>query len=231
MKFKLPRPIFSKELNRILSREVRRQGISLSRLSPLKLKELAHVCQQIETQGLPSHLICKKLPHKLGSGIFLRPDAKPLLKGSVIGSYAGEVTLLPQSGGGDGNYVFEPLNEILLTKQEQQLFHKGCSYHPKRYYSLMIDALKKGNFTRFINHSEQPNVVAYLCRVPAVYGLLPAAIEVIYCVKKTIHPGEQLLVSYEDGEKSYWKACGIKPFSMTPSTFELPHLRSTLSFQ
>ena len=55
-------------------------------------------------------------------------------------------------------------------------------------------------------------MVAYLCRIPAVHGLAPAAIEVIYCVKKTIRPGEQLLVSYEDGENSYWKAFGIKPF-------------------
>jgi hypothetical protein len=34
-------------------------------------------------------------------------------------------------------------------------------------------------------------------------------------------PGEQLLISYEDGEKSYWGVAKIKPFPMTPKTFIL----------
>jgi hypothetical protein len=87
---------------------------------------------------------------------------------------------------------------------------------------LKVDGFKKGNFTRFINHSEKPNVVAYTLAVPAnPYGLVPVPIEVIYFAKKTIYPGEQLLVSYEEGEKCYWGAQAAKPFPMTPKTFRL----------
>ncbi len=221
MNFKLPRPIFSEELCQILSREVRRQKIVVLRLSTKRLKELAQVCKEIEKQELPKHLVCKKLPQKLGSGIFLHADAKPILKGQVIASYAGEVFLVPQTDQEDGSYAFEPLDKMRLTKEEQFLFHKKCTYSPARNYSLMIDALKKGNFTRFINHSEQPNIVAHLCKVPAnPYGLVPAPIEVIYFAKKTILPKEQLLVSYEEGGKTYWGASNIKPFAMTPTTFQ-----------
>ena len=70
MKYRLPRPIFSEAINEILSREVRRKLISLSRLSKERLKELAQVCEEIKTQGLPRHLLCKKLPAKLGQGFF-----------------------------------------------------------------------------------------------------------------------------------------------------------------
>jgi SET domain-containing protein len=124
------------------------------------------------------------------------------------------------------------LEKIHLTKEEQQIYHKKAAFHATRNYSLLIDAIKKGNFTRYINHSEEPNVVAALCRIPAKnsYGLSKAAIEVIYFSKKIIRPGEQLLVSYEDGEKSYWKASKIKPFVMTPKTFRLsPSLKLIVS--
>lgn len=222
MNFKLPRPIFPEEMSRILSREICRQRIVVMRLSTKRLKELESVCKEIEKEGLPKYLVCKKLPKKLGSGIFLHPDAKPILKGQVIASYAGEVSLVPQTDQEDGSYAFEPLDKIHLTNEEQFLFHKKCTYSSRRNYSLMIDALKKGNFTRFINHSGQPNIVAHLCKVPTnSYGLDPASIEVIYFAKKTILPKEQLLVSYEEGGKTYWGASKIKPFSMTAKTFQL----------
>ena len=118
--------------------------------------------------------------------------------------------------------AFTPIEDICLKKEEQALFDKKRKYHPRRLYSLKVDARKKGNFTRFINHSEKPNVVAHLFAIPAnVYGLKPASIEVVYIAKKNIYPGEQLLVCYEDGEKSYWGVSKIKPFYMTPKTFQL----------
>jgi hypothetical protein len=224
MKFKLPRQILQQEISKVISRELRKQQISVIRASKSILKELVEVFHHIETKTLPDHLICKKLPYNLGSGIFLHPEANPILKGSVIAPYAGEVSIVPQNDPeDDGDYVFAPLSDILLTKEEQIYFDKKCKYHPRRLYSLKLDAFKQGNFTRFINHSEKPNIVAELVSISSKnpYGLTPSPMEVVYIAKKTIHPGEQLLISYEGEDKSYWGACNIKPFPMTPKTFQL----------
>jgi hypothetical protein len=110
----------------------------------------------------------------------------------------------------------------LLTQEEQKKFDPKSKYHPTRLYSLKLDALKKGNFARFINHSEKPNVVAFMMALPKnTLGLEPMPVEIIYCAKKTIRPGEQLMVSYEDGEKSYWGVAKIKPIVVLPNSYTL----------
>ena len=66
----------------------------------------------------------------------------------------------------------------------------------------VIDATRWGNSARFINHSEKPNVNAELLRIPSnSYDLTPSLLEIVYVANKTIQPGEQLLVCYEDEEK------------------------------
>jgi SET domain-containing protein len=166
--------------------------------------------------------VCRPLGRNLGKGIFLSPSAAPIKKGSVIASYAGEVSVIAQNRPDDGSYAFTPVEDMLLSKDEQKQFDKGSSYSPKRLYSFKVDGLKNGNFTRYINHSEKPNVIAYTLSVPSnAHGLSPSPIEVIYFARKTIHPGEQLLVSYEDGDKCYWGGQSVKPFAMTPKTFRL----------
>ncbi len=222
MKYKLPRPVFTPILRRIISRELRKQKFTFLKACKQTLKELALVSKAIESKGLPHYLICKKLPHHLGRGIFLHPNADPILKGHAIASYSGEVSLIRQSEPDDGSYAFTPLMEIHLTREEQSLFDKAGPYRSQRLYALKIDAMKGGNLTRFINHSEKPNVRADIISIPRnAYGLTPAAVEIVYTAKRTIHPGEQLLVSYEAGGKSYWRALNIKPFPMTAKTLHL----------
>lgn len=223
MKFKLPRQVISKNLKHIISREVKKQKTEVVRANKKNLKEVAKITQTIQLKGLPSYLICKKLPHRLGKGIFLHPQAKPILKDQVIAPYAGEIYLTKQNGETvDGSYAFIPVVNIFLTKEEQLLVDKKAQYRPNRLYSLRIDALRDGNFTRFINHSEKPNVVSHLFKVPSnPYGVIPAPVEIIYVAKKNIYPGEQLLICYEDEEKSYWGVSKIKPFAMNPKTFQL----------
>jgi len=222
MRFKLPRQIISQDVKKVISRELRKQKMTISRINKKNLKELAEISKAIKKWGLPKCLICKKLAHDVGYGVFLHPDAEMISKGQAIAPYAGEISLIPQNESDDGSYAFTPIEDICLKKEEQALFDKKRKYHPRRLYSLKVDARKKGNFTRFINHSEKPNVVAHLFAIPAnVYGLKPASIEVVYIAKKNIYPGEQLLVCYEDGEKSYWGVSKIKPFYMTPKTFQL----------
>lgn len=221
-KFNLPRAQLDPAMIRVVRREIQRQKIEVIRANKNILQELADVCRDIEENGLPSNLVCARLPKGMGYGIFLDPNAKPILKGQLIGPYSGVVSILPQNVSSDTAYAFAPIVDILLSKEEQRLFDPKNGYHPKRLYSLDVDAERKGNFIRFINHSEKPNIVAHLFNIPKNrYGLLPSPIEVLYLAKKTIRPGEQLLVSYEGDGDSYWKNLKIRPIPITPQTFRV----------
>jgi len=213
MKFKLPRLEISKQLVTFSHKAIKRQNIP--RLSKNKLTQLDAMSRKIRREGLPKHLVLKKLKGKLGHGIFLHPKARPIARGEVIGAYAGEVSLLPQNQGDNSDYVFSLISDLRLTRKQQQLLDPKSPFRPRRLYSLDLDAYKKGNFTRFINHSSKPNIEAHLLRTP----LHP--FEIIYIAKMTIRPGEQLLTCYEGDDNSYWGALGIKPFSMTPQTFQI----------
>ncbi len=215
MKYDLKRQVVSKDIVKTVFRVRKNKDLQPYRLTKKNLEELDRVLIEIEERALPQYLVRKKLKGKLGFGIFLHPEAEPIEKGQLIAPYSGEVSIVPQNKADDADYAFDPVNDLLLNKEEQKKFDPKSTYHPRRYYSLKLDAAKKGNFTRFINHSEKPNVVAYLV------STRKNPFEIIYFAKKTIHPGEQLLVCYEDGEKSYWGALGIEPFPMTPRTFIL----------
>lgn len=222
MKYNLPRAIIEPEMAKIIVREIRAQKMPVTRASAKQLKQIAEVCRIIEKEELPKHLVCKKIKG-MGYGIFLHPKAKPILKGEVIAPYSGRVTFFPQNESDDSGYAFSPLLDIHLSKEEQKKFDPKRRYHPRRLYALDIDAIKEGNFTRFINHSEKPNVEADPMKIPPNrFGLEPSPLEVIYLAKKTIRPGEQLLISYEGEEKSYWNSMGIKPVPVTPRTYLLP---------
>jgi hypothetical protein len=207
---------------KIISREVRKQKIYTPKADKNKLKQIAEVSHAIEKEGLPKNLVRKKLPKALGYGIFLHPKAKPILKGQIIAPYAGEVLFVPQNLPDDSLYAFEPISNIILNKEEQAHFDAHHRYHPRRFYSMHVDAAKKGNFTRFINHSAKPNIVAEFFSIPPnSFGLAPSPIDVVYVAKRTIHPGEQLLVSYEGDDNSYWNALDIQPLPITAKTFQL----------
>lgn len=222
MKFNLPRHEISKKLNAFGSKKIKSNGIYVPRAPINILKELVLVSREIQENGLPKNLVLKKLKGKLGFGMFLHPEAKPIQKGSVIAPYSGEVYIVPQNDGENSDYTFALISDLILTKEEHLQWDPKRKYHPRRVYSIDLDAHKKGNFTRFINHSEKPNVEAQFLRIPAnSLGLAPAPFELIYVAKKTIRPGEQLLVCYEGEDKSYWGALNIKPFPMTPKTFTL----------
>lgn len=222
MKYKLPRQILTPEVSALISRIVRKQRIAVVRANKTHLKEISEVSRAIAKSGLPKYLVCRKLPDGLGHGIFLHPEAEPLAKGRIIAPYSGEVTFVGQNIPDESAYAFAPLCDIQMTKKEQALFDPKNRYHPKRLYSLNLDAIKKGNFTRFINHSEKPNINAEFFRIPAnTCGLTPSPLEVVYVANKIIRPGEQLLVCYEGEDKSYWGPLDIKPVPITSKTFML----------
>ena len=221
MQFKLTRQKISEKLNALVSKKIEQCDLDVP-LAPKKiLKEIAVISRKIKKNGLPEYLVLKKLQGKLGYGIFLHPQAKAIAKGTVIGPYSGKVLICPQNEVSSSDYVFSLIPDMHLTKEEQRMWDPKNRYHPRRLYSVDLDAEKMGNFTRFINHSEKPNIEAYFVRMPSrSKGLLPT-FEIIYIAKKKIRPGEQLLVCYEGEDKSYWGALNIKPFPMTPQTFRL----------
>lgn len=224
MKYQLAYHHYTKDIEKIVSREIRKQRILVLRAKKAQLKELSEISYAIKNWGLPRYLICKKLPKGLGWGIFLRREASPIPKGQWIAPYSGELSITSQNHPDESVYAFSPIFDIHLTKNEQAHFDKKRLYRSNRLYAFNVDAVKKGNFTRFINHSDHPNIVANFYRIPAnQLGLPRSPLEVIYLAKKRIHPGEQLLVNYEGDEPSYWSSVGIKPIPITPKTFQVDH--------
>jgi hypothetical protein len=222
MKYKLPRPVYNEEVIALLHREMKKQKYAPPKVSLKALKQLVGILEIIKKQGLPDHLVLKKLPEPMGWGIFLHPKAKAIPRGDAIAIYSGDVVISPQNIADESAYAFAPIEDMTLTKLEQPLFDKKHTHHARRLYSFNIDAAKDGNFTRFINHSEKPNVEARLLEIPVnKLGLHPAPIEVVYFAKKNILPSQQLLVSYEDGEACYWSVLGIKPEPILPGSFTI----------
>lgn len=222
MKYKLARQSISDKLSLFASRMMKKGKVYATLAKKSKLVQILEVSKEIEIRGLPKNLVLRKLKGSLGHGIFLHPKAKPILRGDVIGPYAGEVSLCPQNEVDDSDYMFSIVGDFRLTKKEHLLFDPKRKYHPRRIYSVDLDAHKKGNFTRFINHSEKPNVDAQLLRIPSnSLGLRPSRFEIVYVANKTIQPGEQILVCYEGEDKTYWGALKIKPFPMTPKTYRI----------
>jgi hypothetical protein len=218
MKYKLPRQKISEALNLFYSEKIKKNKVHSDRATKNNLIEIEAVSRKIQKEGLPKHLVIKKLKGRLGHGIFLHLDAKPILKGEVIAPYAGKVALARQNADDESDYAFSLLSDLILSREEQRIWDPKGRYHPRRLYSIDLDADKMGNFTRFINHSAKPNIEAQFLRL-SVKGKI--YFEIVYVAKKKICPGEQLLVCYEGEEKSYWGILGIKPFPMTPQTFRL----------
>lgn len=215
MKFRLKEQIISRGLIKIVANQKSKIELGLFAMTRQNKKQLIDVQKEIVQNGVPSHLFIHKLPGKIGHGVFLHPNAKPIEKGQLVAPYAGLVSLVPQNAFDEADYAFDPVIDIKLSKEDQKLYDPKSSYRPNRLYALKLDAFKQGNFTRFVNHSSKPNLVAYLASTPS------NPYQIIYFAKKQIMPGEQLLVSYEDGEKNYWGAMGITPFHMTPKTFRV----------
>ncbi|MCH9631092.1 MAG: hypothetical protein S4CHLAM37_11050 [Chlamydiia bacterium] len=220
--FKFTSQIISKEVDEIIAREVDRQNFAIRKASKKVLKEIFEISEEIKKHELPKQFVRKTLPNNLGEGLFLRTDAAPIEKGSVIAPYTGEVTIVPQNEPDDADYAFAPLSDMYLNKEEQKQYDRANRFSPARLYAIKLDALKKGNFTRSINHSEDPNVYADTIEIGKnSYNLPERSLEVIYFAKRKINPGEQLLVSYEGEEDSYWEACDYEPFHMSPKTFRV----------
>ncbi|MBN4066575.1 SET domain-containing protein-lysine N-methyltransferase [Simkania negevensis] len=109
-----------------------------------------------------------------GYGLFAR---KPIPPSSYIGEYTGVVRRWRWLKAEENNYRFR---------------YQISEYKRPHFF---VDAEQSGNYARFINHSEMPNIEA----VTITYG--PVA-RIIFRSLQYIAPDEQIVLNYG---KSYWK--------------------------
>jgi len=125
-------------------------------------------------QGLIPKVSIRWIDSNKGYGLFAEETFQ---EGAFLGEYTG---------------MFHKLSR-LLKKQSPYAFQ-----YPKFVWPLIpfaIDAYLQGNETRFMNHSDTPNVLP----LPALDRNL---IHVIFCAKRPITKGEELSFHYG---KDYWR--------------------------
>jgi hypothetical protein len=129
MKYRLQRQEIHKDLFIFCSHRIKKNKIDVPRASKKIVTELPSILKDIQKKGLPNYLVIKKLQGKLGHGIFLHPEASPILKGSPIAPYSGEVILCPQNIGNDSDYTFSLISDLHLSRQEQKKWDPSRPYH------------------------------------------------------------------------------------------------------
>jgi SET domain-containing protein len=117
------------------------------------------------------HIIDKVNP-LVGFGVFATQSIPYL---TYIGEYAGELRARKRKTDRSNNYIFGYMVGFFGTP-------------------WIIDASKKGNFTRFINHSFHPNVNSRGVIVDGLY-------HIIFFANRRIEKGEQLTYDYGP---TYW---------------------------
>lgn len=150
-----------------------KKAISKKQLS-LKEKWLGtHFKREIDL-GYEPKISIRWINDILGYGIFAEEDIFP---GSYIGEYTGLVRKRKKFRDRKNEYCFEYTIGDWIGNP------------------FIIDAQKTGNFTRFINHSEKPNVESLSVYVGEV-------MHIIFISLKSISKGTELRYHYGD---TFWK--------------------------
>jgi len=118
-------------------------------------------------------LIIKEVNSLVGLGIFARKNLKPL---TFIGEYSGVVRPRNKKADDLNDYVFRYVDSRFSVP-------------------YVIDAEKKGNLCRFLNHSDQPNLLSRSL-------VLGDSYHVIFYTKEAISEGAQLTYDYGP---YYWR--------------------------
>lgn len=175
--------------------------------------ELERFNAEFNKTGIPSYLSIAKIDEELGHGVFLKPNAKPIPQGSIVGVYTGKMRLT-SSNEHLGPYVFHIVKCSRKSKAYTQWLQEDRN---NKDPLLSVDAEELGNFTRFINHGKENNAnLEYCFRRYINVENNSEKIAIIFKAKKEILPGEQLLYDYGH---LYWSHG--EPVSITPSTYFL----------
>ena len=115
----------------------------------------------------------KRVDSLVGMGVFAKTIIPRL---TYVGEYVGVVRRR--------NRLLDPGNPYIFRYLRSSIF---CP--------LVVDAREKGNFTRFINHSDEPNLTSRWIIIDGMYHIILFSNQLIF-------PGTQL--TYDYGE-SYWR--------------------------
>lgn len=160
----------------------------------------------------------------IGWGVFVA-EGKTIEARKIVGIYTGKVMLVNprdpkdkrNSDPDDYNFCIKT-NRIHLERAEFNALQKEGSarcddgYDLSKGLEFIVDASQTGNFTRFINHSNTPNLKAQ-CKLAKFKGGMQIVIVLI--AKKTI-TNEPLSLNYGSG---YWKNKGIQPQELSTHEF------------
>lgn len=123
---------------------------------------------------------------EVGYGLFA---GRSIPAGGFVGEYAGELVALPPGRTTDYGWHYP--------------IHRTADGRPVR---LVIDAERRGNALRFVNHGAEVNLEAIPVAVDGVW-------RIVFVATTDIEAGEQLLIDY--GE-AFWRARGIEPLRLVP---------------
>lgn len=93
---------------------------------------------------------------------------------------------------GAGTFIGEYTGVVRRLYRSHPDYNAYCFYYPTRYWSkkcYMIDGLHEGNFTRFINHSNEPNLEP-ICLIR------DRILHFFFVVSRHIPKGTQLTFNY-----------------------------------
>ena len=130
--------------------------------------------QKEVSEGYMPNVSIRWIDETLGYGVFAEED---ILLGAYIGEYTGLVRKRQKRKDKKNDYCFEYTIGDWI-------------YNP-----FIIDAKDQGNFTRYINHSEDPNLESL-----AVY--VDEVMHIIFVALKPIKKGSQMCYHYGD---YFWK--------------------------
>lgn len=136
-------------------------------------------------------VMIKKINDRIGYGVFAQ---QPIAPGAVVGEYTGNILQHSQVYG----------RSLDDTRYVMELGPFGVDIVSDIRYDLYIDAKSAGNFTRFINHSYQPNLTEKLVFAKGLWHILLVA-------NASIATGTQLSIDYGH---LYWQARKITPIDL-----------------
>lgn len=137
-------------------------------------REQAWIYRHELHNGYRASMSIKWIDEKIGYGAF---NNFPLEAGEYVGEFTGKVRRLYRRCPDQNEY---------------------CFHYPTRWFSwkyVTVDALNEGNETRFINHSDTPNLQPLcLCERDLLH--------IVFVAKHAIAPGAELTYDYG---KMFWK--------------------------
>lgn len=137
---------------------------------------------RVVQKGLNKKLMVNYISKGKGFGVFALEELK---KDEFVCEYVGEII--------DKNTAYEKIDRNKLRKRNNYVLQVREVYK-NMVVNTFIDAEEKGNISRFINHSCDPNMYFDIVRIN---HFTP---QIAFYAKRDIAIGEELTFSYIDGE-------------------------------